>query len=284
MGFKRIEWIFFVAFLCVNLFLVNIYMSSKSEQSVVSTSSQKLPIEKRLANDDITYDGRLSSENLTGYYLSATPMMMQTVYNELKAKNPQLLVDGTSRFDGLKLTHITSEQFLVHAKEELAKASQTYWKKNVIHGDQYSYQVHFSTSAANHSEIIAMQTYEGIPINDVSSQLMFAYTNENETYLNTNYTQTYVDNLKPLREKMSLYSEKDAINALYINNRIANKSTIQWIQLAYTLILNVRGQNVYVPAWFVSIEKPDKSIQLEIINAFSNRIMTNNTVRKVENF
>lgn len=284
MGFKRIEWIFFIAFLGVNIFLINIYIGSRNDQSIITTSSQKIAIEQRLENDDITYDGTLSSVSETGYYLSGTATTMQSLYNENASDNKKLLNDGTTTFDGTKLTHTLSEHFLVKDKEQLAKASQTYWKKRVMNGSDYTYQVHFSTMSENQVELTATQSYEGIPINDSSSQLVFSFTSENGQYVNENYTQTYVANLTPLREKMTLYSEKDAINTLYINNRIAKKATIEWIQLAYTLILNVRGQNVYVPAWFVSIEKADKSTQTEIVNAFSNRIITNASVRKVENY
>ncbi len=284
MGFKRIEWIFFIAFLGVNIFLINIYIGSRNDQSIITTSSQKIAIEQRLENDDITYDGTFSSVSETGYYLSGTAMTMQSLYNENATDNKKTLNDGTTTFDGTKLTHTLSEHFLVKDKEQLAKASQTYWKKRVMNGSDYTYQVHFSTISENQVELTATQSYEGIPINDSSSRLVFSFTSENGQYVNEKYTQTYVANLTPLREKMTLYSEKDAINTLYINNRIAKKATIEWIQLAYTLILNVRGQNVYVPAWFVSIEKADKSTQTEIVNAFSNRIITNAAVRKVENY
>lgn len=259
-------------------------MGSKNDQSIISPSSQKIAIEQRLNNDNITFDGRLSSENLTGYYLSGTPTMMQALYNEDVNANKKILNDGTTKFDGVKLTHTTTERFFVQEKDQLVKASQAYWKKRVMKGNDYTYQLHFSTFGDDQIELMATQSYEGIPINDSSSQLIFTFNNENDQYINEDYTQTYVENLTPLREKMKLYSEKDAINTLYINNRIAKKSKIEWIQLAYTLILNVRGQNVYVPAWFVSMEKADKSKQVEIVNAFSNRIITNASVRKVENY
>lgn len=284
MGFKRIEWIFFIAFLGVNVFLINIYMGSKNDQSIISPSSQKIAIEQRLDNDNITFDGRLSSENLTGYYLSGTPTMMQALYNEDVNANKKILNDGMTKFDGVKLTHTTTERFFVQEKDQLVKASQAYWKKRVMKGNDYTYQLHFSTFGDDQIELMATQSYEGIPINDSSSQLIFIFNSKNDQYINEDYTQTYVENLTPLREKMKLYSEKDAINTLYINNRIAKKSKIEWIQLAYTLILNVRGQNVYVPAWFVAMEKADKSKQVEIVNAFSNRIITNASVRKVENY
>ena len=192
MGFKRIEWIFFIAFLGVNIFLINIYIGSRNDQSIITTSSQKIAIEQRLENDDITYDGTLSSVSETGYYLSGTATTMQSLYNENATDNKKLLNDGTTTFDGTKLTHTLSEHFLVKDKEQLAKASQTYWKKRVMNGSDYTYQVHFSTISENQVELTATQSYEGIPINDSSSRLVFSFTSENGQYVNEKYPKTII--------------------------------------------------------------------------------------------
>ena len=45
---------------------------------------------------------------------------------------------------------------------------------------------------------------------------------------------------------------------------------------------SVLEKNVYVPVWHVAIETSDKVVQIESVNAFSNTIVTNNTVPKVE--
>lgn len=82
--------------------------------------------------------------------------------------------------------------------------------------------------------------------------------------------------------KTELYTEEEAINTLYINNKIPRGSKILWRQLAYSCILKVREKNVYVPVWHVAIETSDKVVQIESVNAFSNTIVTNNTVPKVE--
>ena len=93
----------------------------------------------------------------------------------------------------------------------------------------------------------------------------------------------HLSNLTALREKMPLVSEEDVLTTLYINNKLSKNDEILWSKLAYTLVLQVRGKNVYVPAWFVSIRHEDKKEQVEIVNAFRNRIITNAAVRKVEN-
>ena len=79
-------------------------------------------------------------------------------------------------------------------------------------------------------------------------------------------------------------SEKEAVNTLYLNNKLPSHSKILWTELAYTMILKVREKNVYIPAWFIAFQLDgDDTIQIETVNAFSNRIITNNAVQKVEN-
>ncbi|MGO2638993.1 MAG: two-component system regulatory protein YycI, partial [Enterococcus viikkiensis] len=97
------------------------------------------------------------------------------------------------------------------------------------------------------------------------------------------YTQTRLKEIEPLREKMALYSEKEILNTLYINNNIPAKSTITNVYLGYFRTLEVREKNVYVPVWFVKIRTADKTTQIEKVNALNNQVITNNLVPKVEN-
>lgn len=64
MDFKRIEWIFFLAFLGLNIFYLEFIGKRQQEESNVSSSSQTESIESRLEKDNISYKGTLSSERL----------------------------------------------------------------------------------------------------------------------------------------------------------------------------------------------------------------------------
>lgn len=58
MDFKKIEWIFFVAFLGLNVFLFSSYHDAVYQENNVIRSNQTESIQQRLASDDITYTGR----------------------------------------------------------------------------------------------------------------------------------------------------------------------------------------------------------------------------------
>lgn len=284
MDFKRIEWIFFLAFLGVNLFLFSIFQSAKNEERNVATSNQKIAIEQRLKADSISYDGDFATDKPTGYYLSGIPTNMQKAISDYRRDNDESdafslgttteeyqvtrrISDGTSITDANK-TAATLAKFLQQDGE-------------VLFGEEYTYLENLSFQDQEYPEIVAAQSFEKIPFNDSSSRLDIQLENTDDLLKITRYTQTHISQIEKLRDQTALYSERDAIETLYVNNRIPPKSKIAWRQLAYTLSLQFRGTNVYIPVWFVAIDT-GSSLQVEKVNAITNRVFTNTPVQKVE--
>lgn len=285
MDFKRIEAIFLVAFLCLDIFLFSIYRQSQNEQTPINNSST-IKITQRLKEDKIKYEGKISSEHTDGYYLSATQTNLNTELQNMK-KAKKLENDDVLR-SSVKdnLLSLTPEKDLsVNKKGQiptLVRETLTN-QKEIILGKDYRYQDEIHQQSDGYLDVYACQKYEGIPINDITAQIKFTLKKNDENYRLEKIQQMHLSNLTALREKMPLVSEEDALTTLYINNKLSKNDEILWSKLAYTLVLQVRGKNVYVPAWFVSIRHEDKKEQVEIVNAFRNRIITNAAVRKVEN-
>ena len=283
MDFKRIEWIFFLAFLGLNVFLFNVYSEARSEHQMVSQSNQTIPIEQRLESEDIRYSGELSDEVLSGYYLSGE----QTDF-DVELRNPQLNTQFKrgSTVKGQQLIHVSTNGFYISDDSQTEETVNGFLqrKDQVLFGDEYDYLENLSVLNANHPTVVAVQSYEGIPFNDSSSRIDITLEQTDDLLQISRYTQTHISNITPLREKMTVYSEKEAVNTLYLNNKLPSHSKILWTELAYTMILKVREKNVYIPAWFIAFQLDgDDTIQIETVNAFSNRIITNNAVQKVEN-
>jgi len=245
-------------------------------------SNQKIDIEQRLASDKINYSGELSNEKLEGYYLSGEQTDLAQILEE-DAGN-QSLQNGTTVEDD-ELTHVTSENYYISDDKKTESALKNFLSKEsqILFGTEYEYLPNYSLTDEEYPEVVAAQTFETIPFNDPTSRVTISLAKVVDLLKIARYTQTHLSQIEKLREKMTLYTEKDAINTLYINNKIPSKSRIVWRQLAYTRILKVREKNVYVPAWFVAIKTGDDLVQVEMVNAFSNRIITNNTLQKVEN-
>lgn len=285
MDFKRIEAIFLVAFLCLDIFLFSIYRQSQNEQTPINNSST-IKITQRLKEDKIKYEGKISSEHMDGYYLSAIQTNLNTELQNMKKTKKFENVDVLRSSVKDNLLSLTPEKDLsVNKKGQiptLVRETLTN-QKEIILGKDYRYQEEIHQQSDGYLDVYACQKYEGIPINDITAQIKFTLKKNDENYRLEKIQQMHLSNLTALREKMPLVSEEDALTTLYINNKLSKNDEILWSKLAYTLVLQVRGKNVYVPAWFVSIRHEDKKEQVEIVNAFRNRIITNAAVRKVEN-
>ena len=285
MDFKRIEAIFLVAFLCLDIFLFSIYRQSQNEQTPINNSST-IKITQRLKEDKIKYEGKISSEHMDGYYLSAIQTNLNTELQNMKKTKKFENVDVLRSSVKDNLLSLTPEKDLsVNKKGQiptLVRETLTN-QKEIILGKDYRYQEEIHQQSDGYLDVYACQKYEGIPINDITAQIKFTLKKNDENYRLEKIQQMHLSNLTALREKMPLVSEEDALTTLYINNKLSKNDEILWSKLAYTLVLQVRGKNVYVPAWFVSIRHEDKKEQVEIVNAFRNRIITNAAVRNVEN-
>lgn len=288
MDFKKIEWIFFVAFLGLNVFLFSSYHESINQEHTVIRSDQTESIKKRLANDDITYTGDFSSESKQGYYLSAEETeLSQTLFKYRQDNNRgSLLESGVSINDNIltKTLSDSESESKVLDPNRIASSLNDFLdnEEDVLFGNEYIYMKNFSVLEGDSPKITASQTYEGLPFYDDTAKLIFSLEKKGDEYRILKYTQTHLMNIEQLREKTELHTEEEAINTLYVNNKISRGSNILWRQLAYSRILKVREKNVYVPVWYVAIETPDKTYQIETVNAFSNTIITNNSIPKVE--
>lgn len=159
-------------------------------------------------------------------------------------------------------------------------------KNSVLYGSQYRYLPEFSTLQGEFPEIIVSQSYKSILFKDDTAQISLKLEKSDESdglHKINKYTQTHIQGIEELRDKMDLSSERDAIETLYINNKIPSNAKITFRKLAYTRIYKIREKNVYVPVWFVGIKSSGSNLQIEQVNAMSNTIITNNTVPKVEN-
>ena len=236
MDFKRIEWIFFLAFLGVNIFLLSIYRSARTEENSVSASNQKIAIEQRLKADDIKYSGELSTKKAEGYYLSGEPTDMQKAIQDYRDQ----LDDSTAfrlgiKVDDNQLIRNVSEGFNITDDGKTAETLAKFLSQEgeVLYGKEYQYLPYLSFQDKEYPSIVAAQSFEGIPFNDASSRLDITLENTDDLLKITRYTQTHIGKIEKLRDKVNLYTERDAIDTLYINNRIPPKSTIH---VSYTHI------------------------------------------------
>lgn len=280
MDFRKIEWIFFLVFIGLNIFLFSIYWNNQHEQSLVTSSNQREDILQRLENDEITVKEEVSDEHREGYYLSAE----QDNFESLLSATGNQTIARNSNISDKVLTSYPSEETKFDLKKATSSFNRLMNNKNfILDGQEYTYLSDISKKDDDLAKIVGAQSYEGIPFVDETSRVTLDIEKNNDQEQIMKYTQTRLKEIEPLREKMTLYSEKEILNTLYINNSIPSNSTITNIYLGYFRTLEVREKNVYVPVWFVKIRTSDKTTQIEKVNALNNQVITNNLVPKVEN-
>lgn len=261
MDFKRIEFIFFCAFLSLNIFLGYTYQQSRLDVAAESDVNTVASIESRLGRDKIKFENDFSREIRQGYYLSG--------------QNTDFVEAGMSSVEHQRLSRNFQASPALHiSKKEREKSLLDFIQSSAEiygHGD-YTY---LNAKGADALRYTFSQEYEHIPFNDETSELAFDLVDAStEELMILGYTQTHLADIEPLREAQDIIAEADAIETLYMSNKIPNEGKIIRTELAYTRLFTVREKNVYIPAWFIWIENSKGNLQVERINGFSNSIIS----------
>ncbi len=276
MDFKRVEGIFLVVFLFLNMFLFYVFQEGKSDQDTSSTGTISDNIEGRLASDEIKIPHSLSEKHQQGYYLSAEESeLVPEAKKNLKNLEWQII-------DNQLTAQLIKKNDMEIADSDETKKIEAYVskKENVLNGSDYVLNQYESKPS---KQYVFSQSFEGIPFYDETSRLSINISkNDLNRPIIEGYEQTYLNSIEALREKQPLISEREAIVSLYTNNRLQPGNRIKWTNLGYTRIFTVREKNVYIPAWFVVVESGKNSVQVERVNAFSSAVISSN-VSEVKN-
>ncbi|MGX7013109.1 two-component system regulatory protein YycI [Vagococcus silagei] len=275
MDFRRVEGIFLVVFLFLNIFLFYIYQEGKveSETAVSGTISDR--IEQRLVADEIDYPEKLSIDKQEGYYLSASEVELKPLATK-DLNNQEWYIENNRLYSKVFSSIQSSDAESFDGAKAFVKH-----EGNVIEGNKY--YLNKNRSKMN-KEYYFSQKWENIPFLDETSALVLkAKKNQLNQVVFDSYEQTMLaDDVEPLREKQLLISEREAIISLYTNNRLQPKSDIKWIELGYSRMFTVRGRSVFIPTWFVDVSVNKNNSQVERVNAFTGGILSSN-VSEVKN-
>ncbi|MGY3766130.1 two-component system regulatory protein YycI [Vagococcus vulneris] len=272
MDFKRVEGIFLLVFLFLNIFLFYVFQENKvNDQSTLSgTISDQ--IEERLKADKINAPKNLSNEHREGFYLAANDVNLAS-QAEKQLKNQEWYVTNNTLHS--RFLNENSDQLVIDFNSQQSVVDFISNPDNVIQGSQY--HLDLSRSKRNKRYVFS-QAWEQIPfLDDTSTLTLIAGHNNQNKLIIESYEQTMLStDIEPLREKQQLISEREAIISLYTNNRLPAKSKIQRTELGYSRIFTVRGKGVYIPIWIVDVETNKNNTQVERVNAFTSAIITSN--------
>ncbi|AVK64102.1 regulator [Lactobacillus sp. CBA3606] len=262
MNFRRIEWIFVVAFVVLDIFLVYMFVQTSSSDSSSKTASDTTTMVIREMHEDNISFSNPSAQQGTGYYIAGSnDSGLKQHLSQLTGQVTRFQSDG-------KLTSTLRSTVTVDESHPQAALDQfVHQSTNVIHGKQYVYSASLSSKGA----YVYVQKVADGEILTGTGQLHLLVNKNNQL---VSYTQAYVNNVKTLREKAVTISEKKALVALYQYNQVSNNSRIVWRKLGYSRLLKLKDSSVYVPTWIFAVRSKNSSnVSLHRINAFTGAAM-----------
>lgn len=268
MDHKRIEWLFLIVFLLIDLYLgIEIWRSPVSLSNTDANLAGENDIRTEMHADGIDLPSKISQNQASGYYLAA--------------KNRNNLSKKAGKLNGVNAEYSRSSNSLSASPKTtvLLKGSNRQVLKQLVafknnpHNVPYGRQYRYEPNMSSNNSYIFVQTSPYGRIYDGKAQLVFNRRNDE---LN-NYTLTYMGQVGPVRELQSTISPWHAIRAMYTNRELANNSRVLKIKLGYSELTQVRGSTILLPTWLVWIEnKTTKNIVLKRVNAYTAQILQTN--------
>lgn len=264
MNFKRIQTIFIVAFVILDLFLLASYAWGSQPMVTNSHQSQQVALRRQMRADDIKLP-LLSDQRQSGYYVLVTPdqNLVKQTQNLAPLKNATIQ-------ENENLVTVTYDKPVVLNSKTIAPAKvapELTHQKRLMAGNHYLYQPDLSTSKT----LVYSQELQGRPLLDSAGELRIF---RNTSGAITGYTQGRLSNSKLLRSRQPTISQLEAVNWLYKNNQLANNSKVRWVKLGYTKLQRSDDQLIYVPAWVAEVKNQTSGTgHLLRVNAFRENLI-----------
>lgn len=260
---KRIEWLFFVVFLLIDLYLgIEIWRSPISLSSTAGTTSTSIRAEMRA--DGIDLPLHLSHKQQSGYYLAAK----NRDYLSRKTDGLTQVTTHYSKADN-SLTGTPKAVVLLNGNRKKILQQLEDFKndpENVPYGKKFVYD---QSMSGDDTYCYVQKTPYG-QIYDGDAQLTINVHNNQIT----NYTLSYMGPISSVRESQLIISPWHAVKAMYTDREISNNSRVIQVKLGYSKLTEVRGSTIMLPTWLILVEsKATKNITVKRVNAFTAQIL-----------
>lgn len=236
------------------------YIQNRTTKLQSSTNNSNSVIIKEMSNDQIK-TGKVSKKNHYAYYVSGTQTdVLRTEMNNL--------VNQTPRYIGHELQSELKQPISLDANHPYLTINELLKDDTfILHGSKYQYNAQLSSA----NSLVYNQKAFGSQLIDPEGQIRFTLNDANEL---VSYTQEYLEDIKPLREKNETISEERALIWLYQYNEIPNNSKVMWTRLGYTRLLSIEDSRVFIPTWVIGLKQQNSTqIQIKKINAYSGVII-----------
>lgn len=257
--FKKIQQIFLVAFILIDIFLFLMYQQNSNIQSDNTQTSNETVL-KEMRRVRIKFDDP-SNKTGNGYYLSAV---------KNTNLNPQVdnLNNQKIKISNDEIHSNLNQPISINPDSPSDSIDQLLERNNfILDGKSYKYNQDLSIK----NQIVYTQKTYGLDF--YGSKITFK-VQDNQI---VSYVQNNLIDVKVLKEKSETISAEKAITLLYQYNGIQDDSSILWTKLTYTKSLKIDNSGVYIPTWLIAIKK-DNQINYKKINAFDGSVINTEVV------
>lgn len=260
MDFKKVENIFLITFLLLNIYLLVSYFNRNDIQQATSTSGQ-VNLIREMEQIGINIP-TLQEEERDVYYVQADG-------NQLLEDNVDQLENqaGSVAEDGSLYTSILSDPIEIEGNPEdgftegdYAKLDAFILNGSVLFGEEYTY-LRYDRSQ---NRFVYAQEVEGIPVADGTSEISLFYGSDGNII---SYQQTFAGPMNPQGSTQAVITDRQAVEILFQNNEISSNSTVRQPILSYYRTLHLEDLSMYGPVWYVPVtdESGEKVLRVDAL-------------------
>lgn len=246
MDFKKIENIFLMTFLLLNIYLLISYLN-RSDIQYASTAPDQVNLLREMEQIGIDLPN-LTEENQQVYYVQADR-------NSLLEDNVDQLENqaGSIAQDGTLYNSILSDPIEIEGTPEEGFTDADFERLNafinspaVLFGEEYTFLRYDQAD----NRFVFAQEVNGIPVADGTSEISLFYGSDGNII---SYQQSFAGPMTIQGSPLDVITDRQAIETLFQNNEISSNSIIGQPILSYQRTLYLEDLSMYGPIWYVPV-------------------------------
>lgn len=271
MDFRRIEIIFVITFIALNIFLLTTYLDKNYNNFSSDNSNTKVNIADEMAKSNIELPTFQNEINKVPYVQADANDLLLKNYSKLNNQRGSIGENGfvykSTLSDPLQLTE--EKEFVAKDIDKLIAFIES---NQVLFGKEYQFFRYITKS----QQVVFTQIANNIPIADGTSEVVFQLDNSKRVI---SYEQSYAGPVTVQGESRVLITDKNAVDILYQNNELSADTIIKKPTLSYYRTLNLEELSMYAPAWFIEIESSTDT-QVKRVDAISGTVLKVQTLEQ----
>ncbi|MGE7604299.1 two-component system regulatory protein YycI [Peribacillus sp. NPDC097675] len=264
MDWNNTKSIFIMVFFVLNIFLLY-QLLEKINDNQYDEFITESSYEEVLKEDDIAIKNPLAKQKVKDQFLIAKSKNFDK--KELKdLKNQKVNIIEGNKLVGSFKTPISL------GKEFKSADIDLFLKDNIMYGSEYGYWGYDKKGQS----ITCYQVNDNKMFFNNSKGKVTLYLNKDDEV--TSYEQTYLVGIKKFNKPKELYSDLDAVYALYSHGNIVSKDEVTDVKLGfYNSLQTTSSSHLLVPTWWVVVNDETDLF----VNAFDGEVIELNTEEKI---